>query len=392
MKINYKVGLDSGRSSGFYYGEVFLMVTKLRTCLLLLGTIICGWSKSVERHARDLKILTKSALNETHAIHKENVHELTISGDTLELQALIRAIENPGIATNQLNYLGCYKEIDGRLMKGSMEVFQRSLTPEKCMSDCRTKDMRYFGLQYGHECFCSMERPSSKQIGDFDECNMKCSGNPRETCGGVGRISVYDSNKPEINHRNYLGCFKEVEGRLMKGAMLNYERSLTRERCMSECRARGMRYFGLQYRHECFCSNDRPSFELIADIMECDMKCSGNPGETCGGYGRLSVYDSKPDHRNYLGCFKDLEGGSRLMQGAMKKFERTLTLEICLSECRSKGFRYFGLQYNHECFCSAERPPSERTADFSECNMRCAGNPGEMCGGVGRISVYDSRS
>jgi len=41
------------------------------------------------------------------------------------------------------------------------------------------------------ECFCGMEEPlQTKRLPD-SSCNMKCSGNPKQTCGGYLTINIY---------------------------------------------------------------------------------------------------------------------------------------------------------------------------------------------------------
>uniref|UniRef100_A0A0A9YX64 Putative fungistatic metabolite n=1 Tax=Lygus hesperus TaxID=30085 RepID=A0A0A9YX64_LYGHE len=287
---------------------------ELSVCLVLLVLSIArGWSMNAERHARDLKILSKFTANENHQIHKENLTELTITGDPSELQALIRAIEHlskggvghgrnsssvstvrPTIPTetDQLNYLGCYVDFPARLMKGATANFPRTLTPEICLTYCKTKGMRYFGLQYRSHCFCSISMPAwGVQASDI-ECNMKCDGNPRKNaCGGWYRLSMYESMDSGTDQLNFMGCFKDSGSRLMTGAMETFAGTLTPEICRTHCKSKGMRYFGLEYSNQCFCSVEEPLLEEEAAFNECNMKCAGNPGETCGGWWRLSVYE-----------------------------------------------------------------------------------------------------
>lgn len=51
----------------------------------------------------------------------------------------------------------------------------------------------YFGLQYGHECWCSTTFGSTTPGG---ECNYPCSNsnNPAETCGGYDAVMLYEIN------------------------------------------------------------------------------------------------------------------------------------------------------------------------------------------------------
>lgn len=66
-----------------------------------------------------------------------------------------------------------------------------------------------------------------------------------------------------------------------------------------------------------------------------------------------------------------------------------MTVELCLSTCRQKGFRYSGLQWQIECFCGNE-PNQFVWAWPNKCNDRCAGNSYQICGGSSSLSVYST--
>ena len=53
---------------------------------------------------------------------------------------------------------------------------------------------------------------------------------------------------------------------------------------------------------------------------------------------------------------------------------------------------YFGLQFRGECYCTYGRPHHDvwrsYKVDDTECNMRCNGDPGEICGGANRMEIW----
>uniref|UniRef100_A0A1I8H1B6 WSC domain-containing protein n=1 Tax=Macrostomum lignano TaxID=282301 RepID=A0A1I8H1B6_9PLAT len=55
--------------------------------------------------------------------------------------------------------------------------------------------------------------------------------------------------------------------------------------------------------------------------------------------------------------------------------------------CAYGKFRYFGVQNSAGCFCGNSYGRHGKAAD-SDCNMACAGNSAQICGGSGRNSVY----
>ncbi len=91
----------------------------------------------------------------------------------------------------------------------------------------------------------------------------------------------------------YLGCYKDqgdptgTRGRDLNGFVFN-DRNMTTGRCVSECRARGFAYAGTQYGSWCFCGN---SYGKSGHANNCNMACSGNSGEICGGPWANSIYE-----------------------------------------------------------------------------------------------------
>lgn len=89
-----------------------------------------------------------------------------------------------------------------------------------------------------------------------------------------------------------LGCFRDqgdptgTSGRDLYGFVAN-EPGMTTERCVSLCRGKGFQYAGTQYSTWCFCGN---SYGRSGPADNCNMKCSGNKSQTCGGSWANSVY------------------------------------------------------------------------------------------------------
>ena len=67
-----------------------------------------------------------------------------------------------------------------------------------------------------------------------------------------------------------------------------------------------------------------------------------------------------------------------------------MTVEMCLSTCRKKGFRFSGVQWQIECYCGNEPAEGFKLAWFDKCDERCAGNSNQICGGSNALSVYST--
>ena len=51
---------------------------------------------------------------------------------------------------------------------------------------------KYAGTQYSKECFCG---DSYDKYGPADNCDMACSGDASQTCGGTWALQVYEIGK-----------------------------------------------------------------------------------------------------------------------------------------------------------------------------------------------------
>ena len=63
-----------------------------------------------------------------------------------------------------------------------------------------------------------------------------------------------------------------------------------------------------------------------------------------------------------------------------------MTISQCIQTCTERHFRYAGLQYGKDCVCGDSGYDKYGTA--SNCDMACAGNSQEKCGGSYASQVY----
>ena len=107
------------------------------------------------------------------------------------------------------------------------------------------------------------------------------------------------------------------------------------------------------------------------------MPCSGDSTQTCGGIWANSVYKT-----GYLGCFTDTP--SRDLAGNAQSLS-TQTPQQCMTWCGSQGYKYAGVQFGDQCFCGNS---FDAYGASTSCNVPCAGNSGQTCGGAWANSVY----
>ncbi|OFX21444.1 MAG: hypothetical protein A2V77_04780 [Anaeromyxobacter sp. RBG_16_69_14] len=157
---------------------------------------------------------------------------------------------------------------------------------------------------------------------------------------------------------------------------------------MAAAKAKNLAYAGLQYRGECWAGNTL-GYNLVSD-SDCNMKCSANSSETCGGSWRNSVYSAAAvtppaPAAKYVGCYTDSSTRALPTQLGWSN----ATVETCVAAAKAKNLAYAGLQYSGECW--AGNTLGYNLVSDSDCNTKCSANPSEMCGGSWRSSVYSTQ-
>ncbi|XP_028930581.1 kremen protein 2 [Ornithorhynchus anatinus] len=90
----------------------------------------------------------------------------------------------------------------------------------------------------------------------------------------------------------------------------------------------------------------------------------------------------------YLGCFVD-SGAPPALSGPSGTSTK-LTVQVCLRFCRMKGFQLAGVEAGYACFCGSEGDLSRgRPAPAIDCDQICFGHRGQLCGGDGRLGIYE---
>ncbi len=172
--------------------------------------------------------------------------------------------------------------------------------------------------------------------------------------------------------------------------------AMTVDMCTTACGNGGYTYAALQAGNQCFCSNSYGQFGTASD-SECYMPCYGNAYQQCGAWWRNSVYSLKPREDDpkfiasscvmvaqYQGCFVD--DANRDLQGSVY-ISNDMTVELCAQTCNQQGFAVAGLQFATQCFCGSSFGAYGQASE-SDCNVPCAGNGDQMCGGGWRNNIY----
>ncbi|KAJ0324077.1 hypothetical protein Brms1b_001324 [Colletotrichum noveboracense] len=195
------------------------------------------------------------------------------------------------------NLTGCWTEGNGvRALSQNSYASHDNMTLEICAAFC--SGYKYFGTEYGGECYCGNFLASSSSSAPLSDCSMTCTGNQYEYCGAGNRLTLYTNNNDKVTGPSqpatagvysFLGCRTEpAQGGRALSAKATASDKMTNEVCASFCD--GFAYFGTEYSGECYCGSALPDTSIVAPVSECNMLCSGSSTEYCGSGNRLSVY------------------------------------------------------------------------------------------------------
>ena len=84
----------------------------------------------------------------------------------------------------------------------------------------------------------------------------------------------------------------------------------------------------------------------------------------------------------YIGCFKDTSAFD--LDGYLERSDSNVPWR-CVETCTDKGFAYAAVQYGESCLCGNR---FGRYGEATNCDYRCTGDGGEICGGYNANSVY----
>lgn len=194
-------------------------------------------------------------------------------------------------------YLGCANETSPRTLSEASYT-AKNMTIEACQNYCHDRNFKLSGVQWAQECFCGQVLSNGGAVGALG-CNMTCKGKSEEFCGGADHLSIFEdtafapiSNPLVANKFGYFGCYTELPNSRLLAGPSTAGKNITAESCTSFCRAQGTSHLwaGLEYGRECYCASTLPKSAAAAPETSCNMVCSGDKKEWCGGSRRISMY------------------------------------------------------------------------------------------------------
>lgn len=181
---------------------------------------------------------------------------------------------------------------------------------EICRDWCNEQNGGYtmFGLENGNQCFCGSEFRYPLEIVNPGECHVPCPGDAAENCGGYLRMNLWSIQKSMSysNGANFVvldaeddpagRCYADdPNNRILQGYRYPYA-IMTREYCLNVCAEADYKYWGVEDARDCYCGNELHPADppLVPDQDDCNLPCTGNEDEICGGGSLLNLFLVNP--------------------------------------------------------------------------------------------------
>ncbi|KAF8261995.1 WSC domain-containing protein [Lactarius quietus] len=180
-----------------------------------------------------------------------------------------------------------------------------SMTADSCVAFCHHYYYAYAGLENGTNCYCGNVLTPGVAPASNANCGTKCVGDSTETCGGNGFLNLYGNGGPlqpqptpvhtvpSAPSWELLGCFNDsntaraLEVQIaVRGGVYNN----TVGNCIDACVSVNYRNAGLEFAQECWCSHTFHNDTAEIDMSQCQLACSGDSTELCGGAHAYLLY------------------------------------------------------------------------------------------------------
>lgn len=219
---------------------------------------------------------------------------------------------------------------------------------------------------------------------------------PNTTLKGGPAIPTYPSNLP-VGFP--LGCWLEGSTRRALQDAWFEDDNMTPLMCSQLCG--NYTLFGLEYGGQCTCGNNIiPGRAFPVADSSCTIPCAGNSSLSCGGSGAFYIYQQLPppppppsglfSNVSFTpgGCLAEPPNGARALN-AYVLADPSMTPAFCAEICGLSNYLYYGVEYGNECWCDNSITSGAAFVDPSKCNLSCAGDATQSCGGTLTMNLWN---
>lgn len=302
------------------------------------------------------------------------------------------------------------------------------MTVEYCATYCA--GYQYFGVEYSQECYCGNAVDPRTQLEACGKCSSVCVGNPGETCGGPGHLSLYkniNATQPQFVAPSACSAAPSVTSSVAATGTGSGSGSAPTTTGISCPSANGTTYSSAGQQYVVECGVDRQGGDLYAlqqnSFGACLDYCSTYPGcvdisyvgNNCylknvimapssnpavsgarlvsGAVSPNTVFATNGQQYNYLGVVNEPSLNNQGTQKALITSTTTdnmMTLEECATFCTQTSSTFFGVENQNTCYCGNSFSTGSTQSIGTPQNpiLTCLGNVQEQCGGNQELTTY----
>ncbi|KAK0520827.1 hypothetical protein OC834_006888 [Tilletia horrida] len=214
----------------------------------------------------------------------------------------------PTLTVTGLSALGCFVDNSTALSLNVTAYTNTSNSVSNCALSCRNRGFRFSGTEAGTKCFCGnyLQYQAASLGAGQSGCTTACPGDAKQTCGGTNRINIVQDTtwKQKLFTVSRAGkwafqdCYINNSGARVLNVTLTPTSPITVPNCLDACLAKKLAYCGMGNGQTCYGgavlasgatkSPSKGSTDPLA--RGCDMPCTGNSTQACGGSLRLELY------------------------------------------------------------------------------------------------------
>ncbi|KAI9893661.1 MAG: hypothetical protein M1814_005876 [Vezdaea aestivalis] len=236
-------------------------------------------------------------------------------------------------------YVGCASEVPGRLINAK-SFSNSSNSVDFCGQYC--SGSKYFGVEYGSECYCGQTLAGTPTINPDSDCNTLCPANSTQYCGTGGRVQLYQLGLNSTSTSSSASSSSSVSSS----------------------------------------SSSAPASVSASSTSSTSASSTSSTSSTTPTQTSPIIIQSYKTW-GYTGCYNEV--GGRALEGKTYS-KNTNTVESCADFC--DGFTLFGVEYGVECYCANKLKAGSTNQSDADCNMLCPANNLEFCGAGNRIQLY----
>jgi hypothetical protein len=207
----------------------------------------------------------------------------------------------------------CYTDNPATRALHYLAIRDSSVTVPTCLDACQAGGFALAGVEFSDECWCGNSIQYANHPQDASNCQYSCAGDPTQLCGGASAIIIYKRGIPFTtgpvttlvkNYKSYhlTKCWRDEQWLSGGPRLLTNEpnpplphEEVTVQKCIDACAKSGYSSAGLEWSQECFCGDISVPPAQSAPVDDCNMPCTDNAKQYCGGPNRMLIYTTRRD-------------------------------------------------------------------------------------------------